>query len=271
MKERIKLIEKQVCDYYINNFVSCVEISKLFKINRKTVIKLLTVNSIPIRNAKELRRKYSVNHDFFETIDSEAKAYFLGIIISDGCVSNNQLIIGLQEEDKYILEKFIELIDYTGKIYTIEDNRKESYKNKCVVTITSDKIVDDLGKLGIVPAKSDKTYFPNISKEFYSHFIRGVFDGDGCITTYKPKNKVSPNLFFSITGNITLIVKIQEILMENCDINRTKLNYLNLYKESFRTLSYGGNIQAKRIFNYLYDNSTLYLTRKHNKFTKILI
>lgn len=50
-------------------------------------------------------RKYSLNESYFEKIDSEEKAYFLGFLFSDGSVSKYSLNLSLAEVDKEILEK----------------------------------------------------------------------------------------------------------------------------------------------------------------------
>ncbi len=55
-------------------------------------------------------RKKIYNENYFETIDSEDKAYFLGFIFADGCVTNDskkyryQLTLKLHSKDVGILE-----------------------------------------------------------------------------------------------------------------------------------------------------------------------
>ena len=50
-----------------------------------------------------------INYQFFEKIDSEEKAYFLGFIYSDGCVQSNSVTLKLQKKDIIILEKMKKL------------------------------------------------------------------------------------------------------------------------------------------------------------------
>ena len=228
------------------------KISKLLNYSRNKIRKLLINNNISIKTHKEINKKYSVYENYFEIIDSKDKAYFLGFLIADGNIFKNKIRISLQEEDGYILEKFKDYIKYDGIVHTIlKGNNKK--RQKCLV-ITSTKISNDLINIGCIQNKSHFTFFPNIPKEFYSHFIRGVFDGDGCITTIKPKNRPSKTNTFSIIGNNLLIEKIQEILMENCNLNKTSLYSPKNTSNNIVYLIYGGNKNCIKIKNYLYND-----------------
>lgn len=178
---------------------------------------------------------------------------------SDGCNKTNAFALSIQEEDGYILEKFKKYMEYEGGIINIKPSGKNIKNQKCL-SITDSKICQDLYKHGVIPAKSHKTYFPEIPEHLWNHFIRGVFDGDGCI--YKGKNNS-----FNIIGNIKLIEKIQEILMKECNLSKTKLHHDKKHTENIVTVRWGGNKQIKKIYNYLYkDCDDLYLKRKKEKF-----
>jgi len=204
-----------------------------------------------------------LNNNYFENIDTEKKAYFLGLITADGCIFKNSLIIYLQEEDGYILEELIKELNY-GKV-NFKKRVNERCKNQKYVQITSKKLIQDLKKYGIIPNKSHKTYFPEISEKFYSHFIRGVFDGDGSISC--PKNK--SNFTFNICGNYELISGIQKILVEKCKLNFTKLSVPKKSCPNINVVIYGGNRQCLKIKNFLYENANIFLTRKQIKFNNI--
>lgn len=206
------------------------------------------------------RTKYTCDSNYFREINSKDKAYFLGLLVADGCNHRIGFNIALEEGDKYILEKFIICINYTGSLYYIK--RKSPRKNMFKLNITDLQISKDLTRLGVVPAKSLITYFPNIEERYRSHFIRGVFDGDGCIHIGKEKKKT-----FSICGNKILIEEIQKILMKKCNLHETKLQINKNADINFRVMNYSGNLQIKRIEDYLYrDCDNLFLTRKRDKF-----
>jgi len=257
--------EQEIINYYIlgNSSIKCAE---KFSVCSQTVLNLLKKYNITFRCPK--RRLDFFNQDFFEVIDSEAKAYFLGLIVADGNVYNSSLRIALQEEDCYILEMFLK---YTKSTSTLKIIRKSSAKphHKLLyrLSLTSKKLVYDLGKLGVIPAKSHYTYFPPIEEQYWSHFIRGVFDGDGSI--FKNMGKNSERYRIAFMGNVTLMEKIQEILMKECGLDRTKMYKQACQKPNILMLSYGGNSQLKKIREYLYKDATIYLKRKKEKFDKV--
>lgn len=212
--------------------------------------------------------KIILNRDYFKTIDSNEKAYFLGLLISDGCNTRNGFHIAFQEEDGYLLEKFlISMNCYNKPLSIMHDNKTMARKLQKGFKITSKSMSEDLTKLGCMPAKSHKTYFPPIEEKYWSHFIRGVFDGDGCITFHKSPKKKTAQKFFSIKGNITLIGRIQEILIEKCGLNKTKLLTDKNLTTNIVNLMYAGNRQVEKIRHYLYqDCEDFCLKRKEKKF-----
>ena len=125
------------------------------------------------------------------------------------------------------------------------------------ITIFSKKLVADWAKNGVIPNKSHKTYFPDISEEFHSHFIRGVFDGDGCIYVNKAN---TPSIIFS--GNYELLKTIQKIINTQCKI----LHENKIHKvKTTNTIVYGGTNIFIKIRNYMYKDATVFLNRKFLK------
>ena len=204
-------------------------------------------------------RKYTFDYRYFQKIDSKNKAYWLGWIISDGSLNKNNVRLRIQEGDLKILEKFKLDIKYSGNI-TIEPNYKKEWKNLCNLTLSSVNLIQDLNNLRVLSNKSHNTTFPDIPEEFYSHFIRGVFDGDGCI-------HVNKNGFFHfhITGHIKLITQINKIIAKGSNIKETVIHLRS--NNSTSTLNYSGNNVVRKIRDWLYlDCSDLFLQRKYDKF-----
>ena len=176
---------KEIQNYYVSNIVSIKTLSKKYAISTVTLSKVL--KNIPKHSKVELKNPM-FNENFFETIDSEEKAYFLGFIIADGNVfdynSNTQKAISITQstKDKYILEKFKDSVKTNASISELKDG------TSCIA-VHSNKMAEDLAKYGVVPNKSYFTYLAinNIKKEYIHHVIRGIFDGDGSIfiTPYK--------------------------------------------------------------------------------------
>ena len=241
--------------------VSLQKISNKNKVNIKTVIRLLKrENEYIDRSKTAFFRKYHCNNNYFNNVDNERKAYWLGLLAADGNVSEKRDVFSLtlHDQDREILDIFLDDLQSNYHFYY--------YKNdNCVnLVINSKKIKTELSKYNIVPRKTFSYRFPLLlNKNLYSHFIRGYFDGDGCIYISKSKQ-----IEYSITSNEYILKDIQQILMKECNINKTKLK--NYKKTIIKGLVYCGNQQAKRIYNYLYKNATIYFPRKKEKAESIL-
>lgn len=202
------------------------------------------------------------NESFFDEIDTEMKAYFLGFIVADGNVSNyNQqysLKISLQHVDRYIIERLLIELDCTNNIRDFVQKSPESdrYYKYSYVSITNKHLVKSLFSLGVIPNKTFHEILPKdkIPNNLIHHFIRGFFDGDG-IVGYT--NKTSG---FGFIGNKEILTSIQkEIGWEDI-----KLREHHTTKNIFTFMS-SNKKKVNNLFHYMYDDATFYLCRKHDK------
>jgi len=173
-------------DHIVNSYKSgksMSEISKLYKISRQSISKILKINNIQIINKR--RRIYNPNHSFFSNINSESKAYMLGFIFADGSIYQNRIRIELSSKDKHILEIFSNEI---YKLNLVKDFNKNN-KSYCLLDIHSEQIKEDLKKYSCISNKSKILTFPNINQNLHNHFIRGLIDGDGFVSVNHPTLK----------------------------------------------------------------------------------
>lgn len=261
--KRIKISkeeEKQICEDYLK-LKNIGPIAIKYNRTRNVISRVVKRNNIEVLKRIGKHSKLSCNDNYFDKIDSSKKAYFLGLIVSDGSVSNRALSISLQERDKIILEKFIEDLEYSGKLSFVP-KKKHNHQNAYVLTVYSRKLVQDLSKYGVVCAKSHKTYFPDIPEEFYSHFIRGVFDGDGYIGEVSDKSNR-----FSITGNRDLIESIRNILSDKLNIRKSAISFKNKNFETSVQFVYSKGKELLKIRDYLYfESDDVFIPRKKEKF-----
>lgn len=130
-------------------------------------------------------RKYTYDDSVLHTIDSKHKAYLLGWIASDGSVRPGRISIGLNPIDIDIL---YQLRDIVGTDVPLSVSTKVAY-----LTFSSKVMSADVCRhLNILP--KEKTYvveWPKLdSYELNLAFLRGLFDGDGCIV--RPKAGAQP-------------------------------------------------------------------------------
>jgi len=90
---------------------SIVSIAAKYGINRKTLTKYLKINNIEI---VANRNKSEFNKDFFDVIDTEEKAYWLGFMYANGCVCAKKFTVSLNISLKDIehLKKYNKALNY---------------------------------------------------------------------------------------------------------------------------------------------------------------
>ncbi len=262
--KKIEELREEEKEYILNSF-------KNKKVVRELAEELCTSEGVIYRylKSKELNYrpyKYSHNQFFFKDINSENTAYWLGFMYADGCVKGNKIHLRLAEKDIEILEKFREDIESTNPIQkqTIKLREKE-FTSYCL-TISSKTLVHDLIKQGCIPKKSLTLKFPlntQVPEHLMNHFIRGYFDGDGCVCRHREKRSNQDSLSLSIIGSEYFISSLQEYLL-NLQILKSKTKLHNNGKA--KGLQIGGNIQAHKFASYIYKDATIFLKRKKDKF-----
>lgn len=133
-----------------------------------------------------IKRKYDIDEDYFDVIDTQNKAYALGLYYADGSVASNGgtlVRLSLQECDKEILDKLNSEFGGNRKLLFIEYHKKnKNWSNQYCLSISNKKLHNDLIKHGCLPNKSLILKFPTtVPYDLTRHFIRGYFDGDGSL------------------------------------------------------------------------------------------
>lgn len=146
--------------------------------------------------------KYTFDDNFFKQIDSNEKAYLLGWIGSDGCITKRGFTVSINRRDIKCLTIIKNIICTKIPIVKFETENENSISKMAKFSINSQEISKDLCKIfSINPGKkSDTINFPiNLEQKFLWNFLRGYFDGDGCITNVS--NKVIPKITYTSQSN----------------------------------------------------------------------
>jgi len=243
-----------------NEGLSPIQIASKLDCSLTNISKRLRKKGIePIRTIKTWARKnrYHIDESFFEKINTEAKAYFLGLMYADGSVFKDGFYLKMKDEDILITFK---------KVLKAEQNVKyRNYDNyySYQLFISSQKMSEDLVNKGCFINKTYTLKFPTeeqVPKELQRHFIRGYFDGDGSLSL---SNNIS-------TCRIDFTSASTDILKELRKIIATKaISTGSLSKESGKSntwhLRFGGK-QVKQLLEWFYKSSTVFLKRKYDKF-----
>lgn len=208
-------------------------------------------------------------HEYFNVIDSEEKAYFLGLLSADGWVGHkegvNEITFGLQDCDKYIVDRYAEIFGRTVSRRFIgqKHNRKPFHR----VSFCSKYMCLVLSYKGFTHKKSytlDAEVFKHVPKDMLHHFIRGYFDGDGCI--YKGEYDGKQSNYLGFVGTYDFLKELQGVFFTFCGLPDKKL-YHNT--GPCYTLNYSGFPSIDAVMSWLYKDASIFLIRKHNIFTAI--
>lgn len=217
-----------------------------------------------------------LNHDYFELIDTEEKAYFLGLLLADGHVDDSKeysraISLSLMQEDKYMVEAFAKAVgtNLTVKEYTNSTGfqRKDGKPHvECRIVLHSKKLANDISCYNIVPHKSYLEYhLPFVAPELMRHFIRGFFDGNGSITYSKDNGLTRPKI--EIYSNHILCVDLICYLNNNVGVSLTKVYDQKDARVSF--ISIGRYSDVCNMYKFMYTDATIYLKRKKKKFEEL--
>lgn len=208
-----------------------------------------------------------LNDYYFENIDNEIKAYLIGFLLADGCITKHhgiyrQLQLHISTKDIEIAELLKNVTESTRKLYISPDG------TRCMFRESSDIMVEHLSRFGIVPCKTgnEKPDFSLIHNSLIHHTIRGLIDGDGWISigNYNGRNIIS----LGICGSKYVCEYVTNLLSEQLGINiltASKVKDKNCYK-----LGYTSLVDVKQIIQFLYKDATVGLKRKYNNASVIM-
>jgi hypothetical protein len=209
-------------------------------------------------------KKYTVDVD--KLVDNEVTAYIAGLYAADGSNEKSGISLGLQSQDKEILEKISNYFDYTGPLY-IMSKSKNNEKTQVRLTISDYAFRNFFEKRGIVKNKTIDYKVP----DFYlynPHFWRGMLDGDGCIFKYE-RQYITYGL--SLVGTKHTI----EAFKKFCEFVLNRPVKVKLYKVKSAIEVYSINFVGKMylpLLNAIYNKpiANMYIRRKYNKYLEII-
>ena len=249
-------MELQIISDYLDG-ESAIKVALKHGIPARKVYYILERKGVARRSNKDNSRRYKVNHDYFESIEEQSQAYWLGFLFADGHVCRNTVAVSQKIPDDVHLNGLIEDLesDYVVKRY----QGVTSYGN-CEygrLLVTSTKMSSDLKLHGMVERKSLVLQPPQILEHLRGHFIRGYFDGDGSASG-------SPTIKIRFLGTREMLEWISE------ELGATKAYWSKRHddgKNNFQIeLSRQQDIRVAT--DLMYDSATRFLRRKYNRLSK---
>jgi hypothetical protein len=176
----IPALKQKAKELYLTGMY-CKEVAKIIGCHTETIRRWMVAEGV-IRHRGP--KSMIGDENYFDNIDSSDKAYWLGWLMADGCVTEDGCIkLNVAYKDKELIDKFLSAVQSTNK--TLEKCRKNKKTGKIYksywCSLTSTHMVKSLNKLGVIPRKSNFESFPDIPEQYNRDFLRGYFDGDGCV------------------------------------------------------------------------------------------
>lgn len=201
---------------------------------------------------RDAREQYAKNHRYFARIDTEEKAYLLGLLATDGNVRGGTVSLALKERDRVLLERFERAIGLRPSAI------RPMVKGMLRTAVTSAEMARDLAKHGVVPNKTKTLDWPRgVPRRLWRHYLRGVFDGDG-----------------GISGRQWSIVSASErfILRVKSCFDRVARRALPVNRAGPSKASWvlTGGLNDWMVLDWLYYRATIFLPRKHRLYRDLV-
>lgn len=249
----------EVVKLYNEEKLGCNRIANKFGLEVSSIYKLLKRRGVKFREYS--RKLYTVDENYFDKIDTEEKSYFLGLLYADGCnlpyKGKRYFQLTLHRNDEYLIEAFRKSIKFSGPI------KNYPHLSTSILKISSKKLTIALNNLGCISKKSLVLQFPNnqqVPEHLMNHFIRGYFDGDGCIWITK-NNKI---ITVDIVSSIDFCKGLNLYINKKLNINGC-LNFPVCSKKRFMSLKMSHR-KAMKFLKFIYYECNIYMKRKKDKF-----
>lgn len=203
-------------------------------------------------------------------------AYVLGFMFADGSLidsddSSRTYYLSFFNNDLSLLAQIKKVLQSNHRIYVkpprLMTHKSGKYMSRTsyVLRIGNKNMYQDLIDLGLTHRKSNTMHLPYVPSEYFNFFLRGYFDGDGCINLYMAKRRQTNRLSLLFTsGSTAFLEEIAYRIGLELGIEPPKYNRS---WGAFNLICRG--VKATLVLDYIYSNLTIapYLGRKYLKYT----
>lgn len=247
---QLTLLQKQQIVDAFNRGMECRSISSTFRFSERAVPRVLAEAGI---NTKR-KNRYFLNESYFDIIDSQVKAYLLGLMAADGCVTTKNYV-AFESIDQELTELLKQELEYSGAIRVI---KPQNYAPHYRISFSSQQLATALGNLGVMAGRGSSGLYHFPASNYLASYVLGYFDGDGCAY-------VNPNR----SGGLISIVGSYEFVSE-----LARLLNMGIVKEHCSKSVYYWTIYSRKhieyFYRFVYQYSGFGLQRKKQKIEKIL-
>ena len=214
--------------------------------------------------------KYSVDSKFFKSWDKKM-AYLLGFIYADGSIypSGRGSYLSVTSTDRHIIYKIKKWLS-SGHTISRTPSIWPNGKLRFGIRIGNKDLYNSLIKLGLYPNKAKTIGMPAIPNKFLKDFVRGYFDGDGCVHLYRSKGIRQKTILRKLSviftsGSKKFLENLLRDLRKNMPLKQTKI-YRSHRSFQLRLATR----DSVEIFKFMYRNRNqdLFFVRKFKVFRR---
>jgi hypothetical protein len=197
------------------------------------------------------RRAYNVDEQFFAEINTEQKAYILGLLSTDGNIRRDspRICLSLQARDEHILWDVKAAMKAEAPVL---DRARGSFPGSGpmkYLTVNSQQLVRDLAALGVVPNKTFLLRYARLPGHLERHYLRGLLDGDGTLHSR----------IWGFLGTEALIDGVIDAVKRHTGATLKKRRQGKLWRAD-------GYYSSRAVLSWLYEGASIFLARKHKIF-----
>lgn len=194
-------------------------------------------------------------------------AYVIGLIASDGSLSKDGRHISFTSKDEQLAVLYRNIIRPTAKLArkSSGSNREKLYY---LVQFSDTSFYDFLVGIGITPNKSLTIPALFIPPAYFADFLRGEFDGDGCIYGYQDLRWRSSFMYYTsfASASPAFLHYLRETI--SSEISGIGIGTLRRGGGCYQ-LSYAKR-DSDLLFIYMYYHENLpHLVRKHARYLEL--
>jgi len=227
---------------------------------RNSVLSKLQKLNIKRRDCNEIRSANKSYNDFsMKEVDSEVKAYFLGLLLTDGYISEERGYIGLELTDKDVIDF---LAEYLKAEYTTILPKGKAKLIKYRIVLYGRGLLSDVKRLGVICNKTYDIKGPELfddENKFLSYIFRGIIDGDGWI-------RKDGKEFFICSASVDFIKWCKEA-MRKIGFRDLKITFINNEFNGIYLLRTGVKYNIRILKEKVYDKP-FGMMRKYDKLYK---
>ena len=218
--------------------------------------------------ATSFRQK--ANDPNFMNFENEFKYYVIGFIFADGNLNKEETRITIRSSDLDLINIiYNDFCDKQKRIIYKEEYNSPNQRTSYAVINSNPDVIKSLKEIGLFSCKSYTMKFPKIPNEYIGPFIRGYFDGDGCVYISNKHNDKNYYAVSFTSGSKEFLEELQQTLLKydisstlSCDSRANNNSFLlKIYKQK--------DIKTFKVL--IYENSQIYLKRKYDIFMNDIV